>query len=369
MELTQDLRDMLALHLVPGLGPRLTAALLERFGAPGKVLQVSSAQLQEVPHIGGKLAAKIRQALDQVDVTAELAQMAEHGVSLLQRGQPGYPEVLANIFSPPELLYVKGGLEPRDQQALAIVGSRFCTSYGKKMAERLAGDLARAGYTIVSGLARGIDAAAHRGALQAGGRTLAVLAGGLSRIYPPEHDALAGQVKDQGALLSESAMRMEPMAELFPARNRIISGLSRGVLVIEAGERSGALITASHAGEQGREVFAVPGAVDSPASAGALELLRKGAKLVRHARDVIEELQGIAALVSAESTPTSPAPPPPRLEPLHGKIWEYLGPEPRYVDEIARHVGISVPELSRALMIMEMNKILRRLPGNLYERW
>jgi len=372
MELSPDLRDMLALHLVPNLGPKLTAALLERFGSAAGALRAGSAQLQEVPHIGDKLAHKLRQAMDQLDVAAELARMAEHGVSLLQRGKPGYPVVLANISGAPELLYVKGSLEPRDQQAVAIVGSRFCTSYGKKAAERLAGDMARAGYTVVSGLARGIDACAHRGALQAGGRTVAVLAGGLARIYPPEHDELAEQVKAQGALLSESAMRMEPMAELFPARNRIISGLSRGVVVIEAGEKSGALITASHAADQGREVFAVPGPVDSPASAGTLALLRKGAKLVRHAGDVIEDLRGIAPLIAADagsqSQPAVAALPPPGLDPLHEKIWEFLGPQPKYVDEIARHVGLSVPHLSRALMLLEMKKIVRRLPGNQYER-
>lgn len=370
MEFSQDMRDMLALHLVPGLGPRLTAALLERFGSAAAVLRADSARLQEIPHIGDTLASKLRQAMGQLNLEAELQLLAQHGVSLVQRGKPDYPAALAQIPGAPELLYVQGELQPRDQQAVAVVGSRFCTSYGKKIAERLAGDLARAGYTVVSGLARGIDAAAHRGALQAGGRTLAVLAGGLAKIYPPEHDELARHVKEQGALLSESAMKMEPMAALFPARNRIISGLSRGVIVIEAGEKSGALITASHAADQGREVFAVPGPVDSPASAGALELIRKGAKLVRHAQDVIEDLQGIAPLISTEQTdrPKIPAPPPTGLDPLQEKIWDFLE-RPKYVDEIARHVELSVPELSRGLIIMEMKKIVRRLPGNQYERW
>lgn len=369
MELTQDMRDMLALHLVPGLGPRLTAALLERFGSAAAALRASAAALEQVPHIGSNLANKIRQAIERLDVTAEIQRLAEHGVTLLRRGSADYPAALAQIVGAPELLYAKGQLDPRDQQAVAIVGSRYCTFYGKKVAERLAGDLARAGYTIVSGLARGIDAAAHRGALQAGGRTLAVLAGGLARIYPPEHVDLAEQIKEQGALLSESAMKMEPMAQLFPARNRIISGLSRGVIVIEAGEKSGALITASHAAEQGREVFAVPGAVDSPASAGALELIRKGAKTVRHAQDVIEDLCGIAPLVTPDdrSAPVRHQPPP-GLEPLQERIWELLA-QPTYVDDIARHVGLTAPELARTLMIIEMKKVIRRLPGNQYERW
>lgn len=370
MELSPDLRDMLALHLVPGLGPRLTAAILERFGSAAAALRADSAQLREVPHIGDKLASQLRQAMSQLNLDAELRLMAEHSVSVIQRGKPDYPAALAQIPAAPELLYVKGALKDCDQQGVALVGSRFCTSYGKKIAERLAADLVRAGYTVISGLARGIDAAAHRGALQAGGRTVAVLAGGLAKIYPPEHDELAEQVAQHGALLSESAMKMEPMAALFPARNRIISGLSRGVILIEAGEKSGALITASHAAEQGREVFAVPGQVDSLASAGTLELLRKGAKLVRNAQDVIEDLQGIAPLFAMKSDNRQPAPsqPPAGLEPLQQKVWDFVD-QRKYVDEIARHVELSVGELSRVLMMLEMKKVVRRLPGNQYERW
>src|SRR5207247_2643174 len=188
-------------------------------------------------------------------------------------------------------------------------GSRSCTSYGRRIAERIGHDLARAGWTVVSGLARGIDGAAHRGALQAGGRTLAVLAGGLSRIYPPEHQDLAAEVAASGALLTEAPMRMEPMAALFPQRNRIISGLSRAVVIVEAADKSGALITARLAAEQGREVFAVPGPVDSAASAGSLHLLRQGAKLVRNADDILEDLHALPALDPIASTPPPPGPP------------------------------------------------------------
>ncbi|MBM4072263.1 MAG: DNA-protecting protein DprA [Planctomycetes bacterium] len=369
MDLTEDMRDLLKLHLIPGLGPRLTAALLERFGSAAAALRARTAELQQVPHIGANLASKLRQAIDTLDVQAEIDRLIEHGVTLLRRGHGDYPPALAQIAGAPELLYVKGRIEPRDAEAVAIVGSRFCTSYGKKTAEKMAGDLARAGFTIVSGLARGIDGAVHRGALEAGGRTLAVLAGGLSRIYPPEHRELAEQVKDQGALLSESAMKMEPMAVLFPARNRIISGLSRGVVVIEAGEKSGALITATHAAEQGREVFAVPGAVDSTASAGTLQLLRKGAKVVRHAQDVIEDLRGIAPLVTpTQATAEAAAQPPPGLDPLQLRIWELLA-QPTYVDDIARRIDVPVAELTRSLMLIEMKRVIRRLPGNQYERW
>jgi DNA processing protein len=224
--LPDTVRDLLALHLVPGIGPRLTAALLGRFGSASAVLQATPGQLREIPHIGGQLADSIFQALRAVDVGAELDLMAHHEVRLLAYGTVAYPDALATIPDPPHLIYLRGQLEPGDTNAVAVVGSRQCTSYGKRIAERLAIGLARAGVTVISGLARGIDGAAHRGALQAGGRTLAVLAGGLSKIYPPEHAELAREVAAAGALLSEAAMRMEPLAGMFPARNRIISGLS-----------------------------------------------------------------------------------------------------------------------------------------------
>ena len=369
MDLAPEMLDLLALHLIPGLGPKLTTALLERFGSAAKVLQADAGQLSEVPHIGANLAGKLRRAMDQLDVQAELDRIQEKGVSLLRLGTPPYPPILATIHDPPGLLYLRGTLETRDQQAVAIVGSRHCTSYGRRNAERLAGELARAGYTIVSGLARGIDGMAHRGALQAGGRTLAVLAGGLSKIYPPEHSDLAEEVRASGALLTESAMLMEPMAGMFPARNRIISGLTRAVVVVEATDKSGALITARHAAEQGREVFAVPGPVDSPASGGTLELLRKGAKLARHAGDILEELQGIAPLIATAQGEANPSQPPPGLDDLQRKIWEFLGKERQNIDDIARTMNLSVPELTRTLMVMEMKKVIKRLPGNQYERW
>jgi DNA processing protein len=370
MDLSPDTLKLLALRLVPGIGARLTAALLERFGSPEAVCNAPVEQLAEVPHLGAALAGKVRRALDNGDVAAEIERMEKHGVTLLRLGEPPYPPALATIDAPPTLLYLRGTLEPGDREAVAIVGSRNCTSYGRKIAERLAGDLARAGYRVVSGLARGIDAVAHRGALQAGGRTLAVLAGGLANIYPPEHAALADEVQAHGALLTESAMLMEPMACMFPQRNRIISGLVRAVVVVEAAQKSGALITASHAGEQGREVFAIPGQVDSPASAGTLELLRKGAKLARHAGDIIEDLQGIAPLfsASAEENAVQTREPPIGLDEIQRRIWDLLE-QKQNVDDIARTLGLAVPELMRTLMLLEMKKAIKRLPGNQYERW
>ncbi len=361
--LSPELRDLLVLHLVPGLGPRLTAALLERFSSAGAVLRATPEQLRGVRHIGAKLADDFYQAIRRVNLDAELQQIAKHNARLLQLGTLEFPSVLATIADPPQLLYLRGTLLPADAKAFAIVGSRSCTSYGRRMAERLAGGLVRAGYTVVSGLARGIDGAAHRGALQAGGRTIAVLAGGLSKIYPPEHAELALEVEASGALLSESAMTFEPMAAMFPARNRLISGLSCGVVIVEAADRSGALITARHALEQGREVFALPGPVDSPSSAGTHHLLRQGAKLIRDANDILEDLGGIAPLI--EPTKTEP---PPGMDATHRLIWESLGDQPQHIDDLSRNLGMPVPQLSGLLMTMELKKLVRRLPGNQYER-
>ena len=367
MPLSAEQRDLLAMHLVTGIGPRLTAALLERFGSPSAVRSASPEELSEIPYLGGKVAAQLRAAWQNPAVDAECSLLDEHGVALHALGSPGYPPVLATIPAPPQLLYVKGGLEARDEQAVAVVGSRSCTSYGRRIAERIGHDLARAGWTVVSGLARGIDGSAHRGALQGGGRTIAVLAGGLSRVYPPEHKDLAAEVAAAGALVSEAPMRMEPMATMFPARNRIISGLSRAVVIVEAADKSGALITARHAAEQGREVFAIPGPVDSPASAGSLHLLRQGAKLIRSADDILEDLQALPALGLPPGSPQAPSGPPPNLDESQRRIWDSLE-ERRTIDELSRQTQLTLGELSRHLMTLELKKAVRRLPGNWYER-
>jgi DNA processing protein len=299
-------------------------------------------------------------------------------------GFPGYPPRLAGVVAPPPLLYFRGDWSSSDENAIGIVGSRSCTSYGLRIATQLARGLARAGFTVVSGLARGIDAAAHRGAMEGGGRTVAALAGGLSRIYPPEHAPLADEITaGRGCLITETPMVMEPQAGMFPARNRIISGLSRAVIVVEANIRSGALITARHAAEQGREVYAVPGPVDSPASAGCLELLRTGARLVRSADDVAEDLRGLSTQgtghkeqetrqrttsVPSDPSVSSPPPPlPPTLDPHQQRVYDALT-ERRHADELARALDLAVGDLARLLMQLEMKKAVRRLPGNFYER-
>jgi DNA processing protein len=373
--LTSAQRDLLALHIVPGIGPRLLAALLDRFGTATAVRDAGLHELTSIPHLGDSVARQVQESLRRGDVDRELTLMERHGVRLVLLGDVEYPVTLSKIDVPPRLLFLRGDFSPQDIQSIAVVGSRTCTSYGKRVAQRLGYDLAKAGCTVVSGLARGIDGMAHRGALDARGRTIAVLAGGLSKIYPPEHAELAEEIVNSGgALITEASMLMEPMAGMFPARNRIISGLSRAVVLVEAADKSGALITARHAAEQGREVFAVPGPVDSIASAGTLQLLRNGAKLVRHAGDVLDDVAGIAPLVVPQSAsePAQPAPafkaPPPNLDAVQQAVWDFLT-EPRSVDDLCRGVARPIAELTGVLMNLELKRVVRRLPGSVYERW
>lgn len=354
----------LRLHLVPGLGPKLTAELLRRFGSPLRILQASAGELATVPRIGEATARQLTAAFKEVDTAKEFAAAAEHQATLVHDGHPDYPPGLKEIADPPVVLFQQGQWQPADAQALAIVGSRQCTDYGRRTTERLAKELVAAGFTIVSGLARGIDACAHRAALEAGGRTIAVLAGGLAKVYPPEHRELAREVATRGLLLSETPMRMAPLPEMFPRRNRLISGLSRGVLVVEAHAESGALITARHAVEQGKDVFAIPGPIDSAASAGPLQLLRAGAVLVRKVEDILEHLGSPLAAVPAPAVRQ----PPPNLPPAQLQLWEQLGPAPRQVDELVQATGLNVAEVGDALLHLELAGRVRRLPGNRFER-
>jgi DNA processing protein len=277
--------------------------------------------------------------------------------------------MLAEVPYPPSLLYVRGDFAERDAMAVAIVGARHCTPYGLRMAEKLGASLARVGLTVVSGLARGIDAAAHRGALRAGGRTIAVLANGLAQIYPPEHEGLAREVAASGAVMTESPMRQEPIAGLFPQRNRIISGLSLGVVVVEANPRSGSLATARHAMEQNREVFAVPGPADSLASAGCHRLIRDGARLVETVDDILEELGPLVREVR-----TAPDEPPVRrpaelaLSDQERMVLGRLGDAAVGVDALIGETRLTASQVLATLSVLEMRRLVRRLPGPMFVR-
>jgi DNA processing protein len=370
-----EVQALLALQLADGLGPVRIAALLERFGAARRALVASQAELLQVPGIGAQLSAGLPSLFRNLDVPSEVRRIEAAGVGLLALGQPGYPAGLADLPAAPRLLFVKGNILPEDARAVALVGTRHPTAYGRKVAKALAEGLARAGVVVVSGLARGIDGIAHRGALDGAGRTLAVLAGGLSRIYPPEHRALADEVASRGALVAESAMLQEPTKGLFPARNRIISGLSRVVVIVQAAAKSGALITAEHAADQGRTVMAVPGTIDDEACVGCNALIRDGAVLCRSVHDVLEELDGVSAVASrrkaedaAAAKPLGLGGPPEGLDGEQGRVWEALAAGSRSIDELAQGLAMTAPALAGVLLLMEMKKVVRRLPGNRYER-
>jgi DNA processing protein len=364
-----ELRDLVLLTMVPGVGPHTCGALLERFGTATRALGATLSDLRDVAGVGLKLAEKIQRAREELDVDGEMDLCRQLGVELIARGDPHYPPPLNEIPDPPALLYAKGALEPRDQLAIALVGSRRCTPYGMRIAERLAAALARTGFTVVSGLARGIDAAAHRGALKAGGRTIAVLAHGLAQIYPPEHDDLAAEVMQSGALLSELSMRQGPLAGLFPQRNRIISGLCLGVVVVEAAPRSGSLSTAHHAMEQNREVFAVPGPVDSLSSRGCHRLIRDGAKLVETVDDILEELGPLVREVkTAPDEPSVRHPAELALTDQERSLLGQLESQPSGVDELILRTGLTASQVLATLSVLELKRLVRRLPGHQFVR-
>jgi len=359
----EELVDMLRLSLIPGVGPRTRQSLLQKFGSPRAVLAAAPSELRALHGVGPKLTRKIAAADCEVDVEEEIALCREHGVDILTEAHAAYPRMLREIHDPPGVLFVKGALKPEDALAIGIVGTRHATPYGLRQAERLSGSLARAGLTIVSGLARGIDAAAHRAALSAGGRTIAVLASGVLNIYPPEHGQLAAELVARGALLSESPPRALPLGGMFPQRNRLISGLSLGVIVVEAGTRSGALITARHAMEQGREVFAVPGNVDSRASQGCHRLIRDGAKLVETADDVLEELGPLVEATPRDDGQVVHHPAELLLNELEQQVLAAIGSEPTLIDQVVAQSGLPVPQVLSTLSVLEMRHMIRRLSG------
>jgi DNA processing protein len=364
-----SLRDVVCLTMVSGVGPHTSRALLDRFGSATKVLAASATSLKQVPGVGPKLAERIAHARRDIDADAEVALCKRNDVQLVALDDPAYPPPLKDIHDPPPLLYMRGTYEPTDQLAIALVGSRRSTPYGVRIAERLAGSLARVGLTVVSGLARGVDSAAHRGALKAGGRTLAVLANGLAHVYPPEHADLARQIAAAGALLSEMPMEQQPLAGLFPQRNRIISGLCLGVVVVEATPRSGSLATAHHALDQNREVFAVPGPVDSLSSSGCHRLIRDGARLVETVDDILEELGPLVR----EVRPGSDAPPVRHpaelaLSDHERSLLGQVGDQPITVDALIQSTGLTASQVMATLSVLEMRRLVRRLSGQQFIR-
>lgn len=354
----------LRLCMVSGVGPRIRKTLLERFGSAANIFKAAPSELREVDGVGPKLVRAITAAEREIDVAKEIAYCRENQITLLLESATEYPRILKEIHDPPGVLFVRGEVRTTDALAIAIVGTRHATAYGLAQAERLASGLAHAGYTIISGLARGIDAAAHSAAIKAGGRTLAVLGGGVMDIYPPEHVKLAEQVMQHGAILSESHPLSPPLTGSFPQRNRIISGMSLGVIVVEASDRSGALITARHAMEQGREVFAVPGRVDSRNSHGCHRLIRDGAKLVETVDDVLEEFGPLVAAAPREDGREIRHPVELQLNEPETAVLTAIGLDPTSIDEVIATTKLAVPQVLATISVLEMKRLIRRVSGN-----
>lgn len=337
--------------------------LLEHFGTARAAWQASRASL-EAAGIGPHAAELLHKARAAVDPDAEMQKIEREKIGVLLRPMPDYPRLLAKIPDAPPVLFIRGRIVPEDEVAVAVVGTRTASPGGIAAAESLAASLSSQGVTIVSGMARGIDTAAHRGALTAGGRTIAVLGSGLDVVYPPENNGLFEEISGHGAVISEFALGTGPLQMNFPARNRIISGLSLGVVVVEAARDSGSLITAGHALEQGREVFAVPGPIGMEGSRGPHRLIKQGAKLVESARDILEELSLpflSASEVSAVKTPAD-------LSPEEQKVLSALGHEPRHVDLVVRDSGLASGTVGAALVMLEMKGLVKQWTGSLFSK-
>lgn len=368
LDLENPVHASLCLSLTPGLGPRLFQRLLRAFGSPKDVIQAAPSELKNIPGIGSQLAKAIAASSTTIDISDELNRCDRHKIDILSVVDEWYPSPLGKIYDPPSLLYCRGDLLPRDNLAIAIVGTRHATPYGLRQAERLARGLALSGFTIVSGLARGIDAAAHRGALNAGGRTIAVLGSGLLNVYPPEHAELSLEIAASGAVLSEFPLLQAPKRGAFPQRNRIISGLSLGLIVVEAAERSGALISAHQAVDQNREVFAVPGPIDQRASVGCHQLIREGATLVRSVEDVIEQLGPLATATQDQNQRTVMHPAELRLNQQEKAVLQAVASGSTPIDEIVEKTGLPVHRVLGTLSVLEMKHLIRRQTGSRYCR-
>jgi len=366
-----DDRDVLiALSLAKGIGSRTMTSLLGAVDRPAELVSLSARDLRERAEITMPRARIVVAALrDGSALEAEKQRITDTGVRLVTLSDDDYPASLRQIADPPVTLYVDGECRATDAVAIAIVGARRATHHGIRMATRLAGDLAAVGFTIVSGMARGIDAAAHKGSLSAGGRTIAVCGCGLATIYPPEHEKLAVQIAERGAVVSEFPIDYPVLAENFPRRNRVISGLSLGVIVVEASARSGALITARLAGEQGREVFAVPGKAGSPSSRGAHRLIRDGAKLVDNVEDVLEEFPDVAKeLLARSGSAADGAADIERLGPQERAVFSALDTDPEDPESLAVKADLSIPDVLASLSKLAMLKLAAPVPGGSWIR-
>jgi DNA processing protein len=374
-----EIEKWLKLTGADGVGPVTFSKLLSHFGSPERALGVSVSELTRVDGIGPRTAERIAASRDKVDVVAEIELAAKLGVWIVHLQDERYPVLLKQIYDPPPVLYVKGTITEADSLCVAIVGSRRCSLYGSEQSSRFAHILAAAGFTICSGMAYGIDTAAHQGALAAGGRTIAVQGCGLSNVFPPENRKLFEAIAESGACISEFPLRYEPLAENFPPRNRIIAGLSLGTIVIEAGNNSGALITAKAALDYNREVMAVPGKIDSPLGRGSNRLIKEGAKLVDCVDDIMESLGCIGSRLNEHINSTAAAVTAKLEMPLFDvgrlnlsaaerSVYDCLHTDPVHIEQVITESQMPAGSASAAIVSLRLKGLIKQLPGNMFVR-
>jgi len=359
----------LTLNLVTGIGPVRVRRLLQYFGAPEEALHAGRDELMRVEGFGPELAQRVVDWESQVDLGRELRRIAEVEATVLTQEDADYPATLREVFDAPIVLYVWGRLDPRDNTGIAVVGSRRATHYGVQCARRLSFQLAQCGVTVLSGLALGIDTAAHEGALAAGGRTIGVLGSGLGKFWPPENRVLARRMADgHGAVVTEFPVDYNPDKQSFPLRNRIVAGWSQGVLCVEAPGRSGSLITVNQAADYGRPIFAVPGPIDRPTSDGCNTLIQNGARLVMAARDILDDFGWLLPPEPA-GRPADEAPPVSiSLQGDEATVYQTLGHDEWPFDALVATSGLTAATVTVALMKLEMKKLVRQLPGRQFTR-
>jgi len=362
----QDCAPWLALGRIRGVGGVSFKKITARFADPAAVFRASAAELAEIEGLHRELIHSIANFNDWAEIDKEIQRARAAGIKMIPFSDAAYPASLRAIADPPPLLYVKGELRDNDSKAVAIVGSRSASDYGRRIARDLARGLVSFGLTVVSGMARGIDGMAHESALQAGGRTLAVLGSGVDRAYPPEHETLYRRISESGAVISELPMGARPIAFNFPARNRLISGLSLGVVVVEATEKSGSLITAGLAAEQGREVFAVPGEAGASRSRGSHRLIRQGAKLVESVDDIIEEIAPQLSRRNGDDGPASARSLPENSGPAARQIFALLQETSLQVDQVIEQSGLPASQVLQVLLDLELQGFVCQTPGKIY---
>ncbi|HUL31955.1 MAG TPA: DNA-processing protein DprA [Thermodesulfobacteriota bacterium] len=364
--MAEDIFYWLALSLTPGLGSILIKRLLDRFKTPEAVFRASQKDLLRIEGLGEKVTREIQKGPLENAVKRELSLLEKAGGKIMTLKDEAYPKRLKDIYDPPALVYVMGELREEDELAIAIVGSRKTSPYGRWFTEKIGHDLARHGITIISGMARGIDAMAHQGALQGGGRTVAVLGCGIDVIYPSENRNLFYQIVEHGAALSEFPMGSPPEGGHFPRRNRIISGLSIGVVIVQASTGSGSLITAGYALEQGREVFAVPGNVGAEGSRGTNQLIKEGAKLVESSEDILDEI--LPQWRRERETVQRSEPRGPDLGAEEKVLYNLLGDTPLHIDAIIRESRLDPGKVSSLLLNLELNGLISQWPGKCFSK-